>query len=327
MLMKLNSSEGRSRDLPSLCVRLSKTAALRSTGSVSGPGIITRRTFLRTIGCAAGGILFGGSGLLWYGTQLEPHRLQIERRKILLPGLPHPFSGLTVCHISDLHFGPYVGIREGRAVADVLMDLKPDIVVITGDHVSRLTEREIELVEDVYSAITAPLGAYAVLGNHDHWVDPPGLETLILRAGLTLLRNANVAIELAGERLYVAGVDDVWEKQDNLPLALNGVPRGGCAILLAHEPDFADEAAVDGRVALQLSGHSHGGQIRLPGMGALRLPNLGRKYPEGLFRIGEMQLYVNRGIGVVTPPVRVNCPPEVTVLELVSEYSTSIECL
>ena len=265
--------------------------------------------------------------MLWYGTQWEPHRLQVERRKILLPRLPRPFSGLTVCHISDLHFGPYVGIREGRAVADVLMDLKPDIVVITGDHVTRLTGREIEIVMDVYPAIKAPLGAYAVLGNHDHWTDPPGLETLIRRAGLTLLRNENVAIELAGERLYVAGVDDVWEKQDDLPLALNGVPEESCAILLAHEPDFADEAAVDGRVVLQLSGHSHGGQIRLPGVGALRLPNLGRKYPEGLFSMGKMQLYVNRGIGVVTPPVRINCPPEVTVLELVSEYSTSTECL
>jgi len=111
-------------------------------------------------------------------------------------------------------------------------------------------------------------------------------------------------------------VDDVWERHADLEKALKGVPTGATVVLLAHEPDYADEVAADGRVSLQLSGHSHGGQVRLPFIGPPFLPYLGRKYPAGLYRVGEMWLYVNRGVGLVRPAVRFNCRPEVTLLRL-----------
>lgn len=279
---------------------------------------MSRRTFLRRTGYALGATLLAGSGLFFYGTRFEPRLLEIVRLKVALRLLPRAFDGLTIVQISDLHFGPFVGPEEGRAVVDVVMGLKPQMVAITGDHASRATERETDLIVDVYSRLSAPLGVYAIMGNHDHWTNHAAVDEAIRGTRVTLLRNTNVAVEQAGDVLYIAGVDDVWERQDDLPLALKGVPDQGLAILLAHEPDFADEASNDRRVALQISGHSHGGQVRLPGLGPLRLPSLARRYPAGLFDVGSMRLYVNRGIGVVSPPVRFNCRPEVTLLELVA---------
>jgi predicted MPP superfamily phosphohydrolase len=153
----------------------------------------------------------------------------------------------------------------------------------------------------------------ACLGNHDHWTDADAVAGALTDAGITVLRNA--AREVA-DGLWVAAVDDVWERYADLEKALEGVPAGATVVLLAHEPDYADEVAADGRVSLQLSGHSHGGQVRLPFAGPLVLPYLGRKYPAGLYRVGEMWLYVNRGVGLVSPAVRFNCRPEVTVLRL-----------
>lgn len=153
----------------------------------------------------------------------------------------------------------------------------------------------------------------ACLGNHDHWTDADAVAGALSDAGLTMLRNA--AREVA-DGLWVAAVDDVWEQQADLGKALEGAPAGAIIVLLAHEPDYADEVAADGRVSLQLSGHSHGGQVRLPFIGAPFLPYLGRKYPAGLYRVGGMWLYVNRGVGLISPAVRFNCRPEVTLLTL-----------
>jgi hypothetical protein len=128
----------------------------------------------------------------------------------------------------------------------------------------------------------------------------------------------NEGLEVA-RGLWLAAVDDVWEGQADLDAALAGAPPGATAVLLAHEPDFADTVAADGRAALQLSGHSHGGQVRLPLLGPPVLPYLARRYPAGLYRAGRMQLYVTRGVGVIAPPVRFNCRPEVTVITLERE--------
>ncbi|MCL5958718.1 MAG: metallophosphoesterase, partial [Chloroflexi bacterium] len=209
--------------------------------------------------------------------------------------------------------------------ADAVIGLKPDLAVITGDLVSRLGSGEAESIVQELSRLSAPLGVFAILGNHDHWTEAGVVAAAIRSAGLTLLRNASVLIERAGERIYIAGVDDIWENRHDLPLALSEVPAEGCAILLAHEPDFADEASLDRRVALQLSGHSHGGQVRVPGLGPLQLPFLGRKYPAGLRQVGGLRLYTNRGIGTIFPPLRLNCRPEVTLFELTRGYGLGVK--
>jgi predicted MPP superfamily phosphohydrolase len=161
--------------------------------------------------------------------------------------------------------------------------------------------------------LSAPEQVWAVLGNHDHWTDAAVVAEAVSRAGIRLLRNANGVIRRGAGRLWIAGVDDVLAEQHDLPRALAGIPNGDGVILLAHEPDFADEAALDQRPGLQLSGHSHGGQIRLPFYGATVLPRLARKYPQGLRRVGGMWLYTNRGIGTIDIPIRFNCRPEVTL--------------
>ena len=163
-------------------------------------------------------------------------------------------------------------------------------------------------------------GVFAVLGNHDWWEDAGDVAHAVRAAGITLLRNEHVTLRRNGATLYLAGVDDVQMRKADLKRALAGVPREAAVILLAHEPYFADTASRDGRVGLQLSGHSHGGQIVLPRVDGAVLRFLGHhRYPRGLYRVREMSVYTNRGLGVVGLPLRVNCPPEVALITLQSE--------
>jgi predicted MPP superfamily phosphohydrolase len=276
----------------------------------------TRRVFLGVALVAGGGAV--GVPAAWvYGSRIEARWLEVTRLRVPVAGLPAALSGLTIGQISDLHFGPVVDAARVRAAVDVLLRARSDVAVVTGDFVSRLDGGEADLVVRELSRLRAPLGQFAILGNHDHWTNPVEVADAVRRAGLTLLRNAHQPIARDGGRLWLAGVDDVWMGKANLPQALDGVPSDGRVVLLAHEPDFADDAAQDRRVALQLSGHTHGGQIRLPLFGAPILPPFGRKYPYGLRRVGGVTLYTNRGIGLIQPAVRLNCRPEVTVVELV----------
>jgi len=154
----------------------------------------------------------------------------------------------------------------------------------------------------------------ACLGNHDLWEDAPLIRRELTNVGISVLVNAGLS--LAGGELWVAGVDDVWSGDPDLDAALNGAPADATIILLAHEPDYADVVSEHGGVDLQLSGHSHGGQVQLPLIGAPVLPYLGRRYPAGLYHIEELTLYTNRGVGTIYPPIRFNCRPEVTLITL-----------
>lgn len=283
------------------------------------PPRLSRRAFLYTaLGLGGGLVLSGPLGWL-YATRVEPDWLQVERVRVSLPRLPKSFHGLTIAQFSDLHLGPFVSAKEVRAAVDATLHLEPDVIVVTGDFVSRLSHGEAEIVVEELSRLAAPEGVFAILGNHDWWTNSGVVSEAVQRAGLTLLRNSNVGLSREGETLYLAGVDDVWEEQADLPLALTGVPEDAPTILLAHEPDYADTVTEEPRVILQLSGHSHGGQVQIPFHGPLALPYLGQKYPVGLRQVGDLWLYTNRGIGVVSPPVRFNCRPEVTLFTLLAE--------
>jgi predicted MPP superfamily phosphohydrolase len=280
----------------------------------SMPMNISRRKFLKVTLSVLGGAIASGPLAWLYATEVEPGWLEIERLSVPLAGLPQALAGFTVAHFSDLHLGPHMSRERALRVIEQVNACGAQAVIFSGDFVSQLHQGEGEAIVEAFSRLHAPGGVFAVLGNHDHWTDAEQVSDAAREAGVTVLRNKGLALQEGA--LWLAGVDDVWEDKQDLEAALDGAPEDAAIILLAHEPDFADEAAADGRVALQLSGHSHGGQVRLPFYGAMVLPNLGRKYPFGLRRVGPIWLYTNRGVGVVSPPVRFNCRPEVTLLTL-----------
>lgn len=273
---------------------------------------MNRRSFLRLV--AAGmGVTALGAG--WV-TQVEPNWPVVERVTVALPRLPDQLGGLRVAQLSDLHISQYTTQGDvARAVA-ATMRHAPDLIAITGDFVWRQAAELVSLLIEPLRELAAPLGVYAILGNHDHWEGPYEVQAMLAKAGIPLLINQAVRLD-SGAPLWVVGLDDVWEQKADPQAALAGVPDDECKVLLVHEPDYADQAA-RWPVDLQLSGHSHGGQINLPLLGPPVLPYLGQKYPAGLYQIARMRLYTNRGIGVIAPPVRLNCPAEITLLTLTS---------
>ena len=255
------------------------------------------------------------SGIV-YALRVEPYHVGITRLEIPVRNLPPMFDGMTLVQISDLHFGTWMTADRLAAIVCRINDLQADCIVITGDFVSRINQQLAHELTISLKALEASYGIYGVFGNHDHWSNAKAVWDAVTAAGVRLLINENITIERDGRTLHIAGVDDIWENEHDLDAALDGVPSDSCVILLAHEPDFVDQVAPDGRIALQLSGHTHGGQVRLPLIGAPILPVLGTKHDVGLYTVDGMNLYVNRGIGMMSPYVRFRCPPEITHITL-----------
>jgi predicted MPP superfamily phosphohydrolase len=255
--------------------------------------------------------------LFCYAAYVEPYRLKVERVTVGLKRLPPQFSGLTIALMSDQHLGKYDNSRKFRMAVDAVLGLEPDMVVFGGDFVTWMSRETAVTMEKELSLITAPMGKFAIFGNHDVWFhNEEPISEILRRTDTTLLRNSHVELHREGGTLYLAGIDDVMEGRQDLPSAMRGIPADAPVVLLAHEPDFADSASKDGRIILQLSGHSHGGQVRIPGLPAFIVPDWGRKYTDGLYSIGSLFLYVTRGVGVVPPPIRLFCRPELTLLTL-----------
>ncbi|MHB1416301.1 MAG: metallophosphoesterase [Chloroflexota bacterium] len=275
---------------------------------------VSRRRFLRGA-LASAGLFAAGGAFGGYAFYVEPRAFEVTSLSLSPVKLPRGFSGLRIAQISDLHIGGPLGADYYRAALKAVADLAADLIVSTGDHLSSLRSGEAALLTELLSGLWAPLGVYAILGNHDYWAGAPSVVAALRSAGVRVLRNEHVPLARGRDTLYLAGLDDAWEGQVDLAAALAGTPSAGRVVLLAHEPDLADEAARDERVCLQLSGHTHGGQVNIPGLPQV-LPHLGRKYPRGLYRVGEMYVYTNRGLGVVGPGLRLNCRPEITLLEL-----------
>lgn len=242
--------------------------------------------------------------------------LEITRHSLCLPRLDTAFEGYRLVQISDFHIGTWANRDRLQAAILEVNRLKPDLVAITGDFVTRNPEEyEPDLVH-LLRLVHAGDGVVAVLGNHDHWTDPLIVRRILRKAGVIELNNQSLTLQRNGASLHFSGVDDILEELDDLDAVLTQLPPTGAAILLAHEPDFADISAGSGRFDLQISGHTHGGQVQFPGFGPLVLPRQGRKYPSGLYQVGGMKLYTNRGLGTADIQLRYNCPPEVTLFEL-----------
>jgi predicted MPP superfamily phosphohydrolase len=268
-----------------------------------------------------GAVTFGvmAAALLYYGTQVELFNFEIVPLEVTIPRLAPEFDGYRIAQISDLHHdGLYIDDGNFARAVDMINGQDVNAVLITGDFVSReIDESNGPLLERGLSNLHARDGVFAAMGNHDYKADINQLRGILDTAGIIEMRNDVYTIERDGATLSIAGVDDVVQEKNSLDVVIEKLPEDTSAtILMVHEPDYADTTAATGRFDLQLSGHSHAGQICIPIRGPLFRPELGKKYPVGLYHINDMLLYTNRGLGVVKLPIRINCRPEITVITL-----------
>lgn len=271
--------------------------------------LLSRRNFLGATLASCTGL----GGMYVYGRTVEPGWLEVVRKELPLRNLPDAFAGFTIAQISDLHFGPLVSLGHIESALDEVLKFNADAIVITGDIITRVNQGEPEMIVQTLSRLRAPHGVFAILGNHDWWEGASTVTASLERAGVEVLSNRNLPIRRGGQTLHLAGIDDVWCDKHDVAAALHGIPDNAAIVALVHEPDFADTLAEDPRVILQLSGHSHGGQVRVPFLGGIYFPPFGRKYSLGQYQIRGLTLYTNRGIGVVNRPIRFACRPEVTL--------------
>src|SRR5580692_847506 len=295
----------------------------RGSGDKLRLSFLTRRRFLQiSVGVAATGALALGEDIVI----LEPNHPILTTFELTFPKLPAAFNGFTIVQLSDFHYDERAAVPI-RAAIEIVNGLRPDLIVLTGDFVTvpplhkilrneRSAAQPAESCALLLSQLRARLGVVSVLGNHD--VDTREASWIVKTLnshGLRVLRNQSIPIEQGGSRIWISGLDDAWEGDPDIEIALRDVPNNDFVVLLVHEPDFADKMARY-PVDLQLSGHSHGGQIWLPGIGAPWLPLFARKYPRGMYRIGALTLYTNMGLGTIRLPIRLNCPPEITLFTL-----------
>lgn len=242
----------------------------------------------------------------------EPYMLSIEHQRIQLNRLPKAFDGFRVVQLSDVHHGPFSSGEQIEQAVETANRLKPDIIALTGDYISKERHYAAPCAE-MLGKLKARHGVFAVLGNHDHWVDAALITDLFRAEGITVLINEGMRFEKNGAAFWLAGVDDTMVGLEDISLALAGAREDEMKLLLAHNPIILRRAA-RASVDLVLSGHTHGGQVAIRGE---RNPaRTRRRLLKGLGRQGNTQIYVNRGLGTVVLPIRYGCPPEISLLEL-----------
>jgi len=256
----------------------------------------------------------------------EIYRLEVNTYEIRVDNLPPEFHDFTIAQFSDLHYGEFNPEAYVRCCVRRLLNLQPDLAALTGDfqHYApdiRGAARLLEPIGKWSRRERGGHGAFAVLGNHDTWNSAVDVTQALRNAGIEVLNNRHVTLCRGATSLHIAGVADLWSLRADLDLALHGIPDGAPVVLLCHVPDMFPQAAKRG-VLLQLSGHLHGGQIRLPFAGAMLSPSrFNRRYIEGFHHAGNSLLYTVRGLGG-HPPIRLNCLPEIAVFVLLSSHNS-----
>jgi predicted MPP superfamily phosphohydrolase len=256
------------------------------------------------------------TGSIFYTTKIEPGWLEISSISLILPRLHPVFDNYRIVHISDIHMGTWITKQRLAEVVKYINTLHPDLIVITGDFVTDLNHSIFADLKNNLSRLRSKDGVFAVLGNHDYWSNPQSIRQILEISGIIELPNKVHPVKRGDEYLNIVGVDDYWENKARLRDVIGKFGDNEAAILLAHEPDFAEISSKTNRFDLQLSGHTHGGQVNIPYIGPIVLPMYGRKYPVGLYQIDKMLLYTNRGLGTGHPKIRFNCRPEIALLTL-----------
>jgi predicted MPP superfamily phosphohydrolase len=276
----------------------------------------TRRQFLQRV-AVVGAVAIVGDGIL-----LAPNLPRVVRQEFHLQRWPERLNGFTVAVLSDFHYDPIFSVHPLRAAIAMVNNLHPDLIALTGDFVTVSSIGDeakgalaAEPCASLLRQMSAPHGLWAVMGNHDDATDPEHVTRALQAQNIQVLANQSQPIEQDGARFWLAGVNDVMNGAADLSETMHGVPASEAVILLAHEPDFADEAAKS-PIDLQISGHSHGGQIRIPFLPPLYLPALAKKYVWGTYQVGPLMLHTSAGLGTIGVPMRLNCPPEITLLTL-----------
>ncbi|MBM3121416.1 MAG: metallophosphoesterase [Chloroflexi bacterium] len=296
------------------------------------PPAISRRGCLKAAGVAVSAVAALG-GAAWYARALAPQRLEVTTHEIPVPDLPPELDGLRLAHLTDLHASAIVPPEWIRAAVDRLNELEPDVACLTGDFVYGSTVWADGCAEEL-ARLKAPGGLFAVLGNHDHWTGAAAIAEALAQRGIRVLRDETLSLEVRRSQLQLLGVDDpglsclgdaaLWdglsrewaEAGEFVRQTLAEVPAGVPTLLLVHNPDFMEllsGLAVD----VALAGHTHGGQVALPFAGPLLLPScFGDKYAAGWAASPGGPVYVNRGVGLIEPALRWNCPPEAALITL-----------
>jgi predicted MPP superfamily phosphohydrolase len=285
---------------------------------------LTRRIFLkRTFGSFV--TLLGlSSGGYFYANRIEPSLLHITEQQMKHTFIPKSFDGVKIIQFSDTHLGFQYNLNQFKKLVKKINDFQPDIIIFTGDLMDEPNKyTEINKLTGLLETLHAPLGKYCVYGNHDHGGYGSEIYRSIMEsANFNVLLNESKQIKFLDRTLiYLLGIDDAMLGNPDLPLAIDNVPNDTFTILLSHAPDIADSAS-NYPIQWQISGHSHGGQVKLPVFGPLVTPPYGKIYPEGLYSVGEnnpLNLYVNRGIGTTRLPFRFMAKPELTIYTLMSE--------
>lgn len=257
----------------------------------------------------------------FFFTGFKQKWIDITRLELTLPNLGTSFNNTRLLQISDIHLGSWTTPERLLGVINIVNRLQPDIIVHTGDLVSYELESYISALVNYLSKLKAPLGVFTILGNHDYWNGQEKIIDIYKRSGIKVLTNTIHTLTSGQDHLHLAGADCAYEGLFTLEPLLEKLPKTGCAIILSHEPDVADQTAAADCFDLQLSGHSHGGQMILPFIGPVLKINWAKKYTVGLHQIGSMLQYTNRGIGSGEIPIRINCPPEISVFTLKSPHA------
>ncbi len=279
-----------------------RTATKAPSGAHGG---LSRRALLKALAIAGVG---GATGSLGYGYLYERHRLEVTTADLPVSGLPEALDGLRIALVTDTHFSATVPASDIDRAVRATLDAKPDLIILGGDYVTWGDRRYVGGAAELLAPLRAPHGVFAVLGNHDDDRDMPAA---LIAKGFTVLKDARTDVSIRGEMVSLAGIRYWTRRVDRIARLITGAP--GTIVLLAHDPKRLKEAA-DLDVPLVLSGHTHGGQIVLPGLGAVAA----RGFPviAGYGARENTSIYVSRGIGTVYIPVRLNCPPELSILQL-----------
>jgi predicted MPP superfamily phosphohydrolase len=277
-----------------------------------GSPLATRRDFLRW---TFGAVAVSPVGVFAYGAAVGKEHYEIVEHTMILPRLSPRLHGLRIVQLTDIHVGNFMKQDKLERYVRVVNNLQPDIVALTGDFIGS-SPHFIPACAAALEKIEAREGVFACLGNHDYWVGARGVAEALEGAGVRVLRNEAQALTLKGAALNIAGVDDPWRGNPDFDRALSMIDANVPTVMLCHQPDLFPES-VQRAVDLMLSGHYHGGQVTLQFMGMKVSPaHLISEFVEGHYRQGPSQLYVSRGIGITGPPVRLNAPPEITLLHL-----------